>query len=150
MECPRCKVELSIVSTIVEAHLCEQCEGVWLSKEALDRCLELRIEYLRNSPLWVTLEADHPDVALDPLIVCPECSAQMQRYPFREDCEVVVDGCPQHGIWLDDGELAKVHEFKGSHSSAPCKGRERVEAVSSGMWHKLACWFQQLRPASSG
>ena len=149
MECPRCKVALTVVSTVVEAHLCDQCEGVWLSKQALDGCLALQIEYLRNSPLWVTLEADHPEVPLDPLIACPDCGQQMQRYPFREGCEVIVDGCPQHGIWLDDGELAKVHDLKASPQTGAAKGRARVAGVSSGTWHKLACWFQHLHPASS-
>ena len=150
MDCPRCKVPLTLISTVVDAQLCGECDGIWLSGDALEKCLHVHKDYLRNSPLWVTLEADHPDIPLDPLVCCPECKGEMKRYPFDAGSKVIVDGCPEHGLWLDDRELAKIYDYRESHPDAsPAKGKERVSGVSSGVWSNLAGWFQRMKPARS-
>ena len=150
MDCPRCKLPLTPVSSIITACLCDQCEGVWLSRDTLEECLKLPLEYLRNSPFWVTLEADHPEVSLEPLISCPVCAIEMQRYPYDKKSQVIVDACKEHGIWLDDGELSKILEYREhSHQLVPpaATGHGRVQGVAGGVWHNLAHWFGKLKPA---
>jgi Zn-finger nucleic acid-binding protein len=149
VKCPRCQLDLTRVSSVIEADLCSECEGLWLSREALERCLTLPREYLRNSPLWVSLEADHPDVPLDPLISCPSCEKQMERHYYDGKSSTVVDACPEHGVWLDDGELSKILDYtehtRQKAAATSTKGSERVHHVSSGVWQKLARWFGKLK-----
>ena len=151
MNCPRCKLALTRVSSVIDADLCSECEGLWLSKEALEKCLTLPREYLRNSPLWVSLEADHPDVSLEPLINCPTCLHEMQRHNYDGKTSIIIDACDEHGIWLDDGELSKILDYRERNKKKPeasqVKGSERVQKVSGGVWQKLARWFQKLKPS---
>ena len=43
---------------------------------------------------------------------CPICGEKMQT---RTEFDVIVDLCPQHGMWLDKNELGRILEsYKGS------------------------------------
>ena len=45
-------------------------------------------------------------------IKCPECGKLMNRVNFGSTSGVVVDQCKSHGIWLDNGELVHLMEWK--------------------------------------
>jgi hypothetical protein len=36
---------------------------------------------------------------------CPECGRVMERKKYEGGCPVLIDECPDHGIWLDTGEI---------------------------------------------
>jgi Zn-finger nucleic acid-binding protein len=54
---------------------------------------------------------DHPEVDLTPRINCPVCSSTLDRFVFCLDSGVTIDRCAEHGMWLDDGELARVLNY---------------------------------------
>jgi len=39
---------------------------------------------------------------------CPKCRKKMQRLSYDESVHLVLDRCPDHGTWLDTGEIKKV------------------------------------------
>jgi Zn-finger nucleic acid-binding protein len=114
MRCPRCRAALvaSMVSdTLVDC--CEGCGGLWLDHEVLERMLdderrrptvEVALGRLPPAPLVV----DSRKVVYVP---CPECATLMNRKNFANRSGVIVDVCPAHGIWFDQGELARIIGF---------------------------------------
>lgn len=45
-------------------------------------------------------------------IKCPVCRNFMRRVNFGHRSGVVVDRCREHGVWLDNGEIAHLLEWK--------------------------------------
>ena len=54
----------------------------------------------------------------------------MLRQNFRETSGVVVDVCPTHGIWLDQGELATLIEFATTGAMVEAERRLRERAAA--------------------
>lgn len=103
MNCPRCNVPLKTVEAGgVQVDMCPQCEGSWYDLAELNRMFALQDRTLQPSGLAVprTRAAD-----LDRPVACLKCSQEMERGRYLSDCDVLVDRCPEHGIWLDGGEL---------------------------------------------
>jgi len=126
--CPRCNVALDLIEVDGERVLmCQQCDGVMLRK--LDHIVQLSEEQLRESSACETLFADHPEVDLTPPAPCPVCRQPMRRYVYSTDSGVAVDSCLSgHGIWLDDGELAKIYDYIHGNAAAP--GATRKEKIT--------------------
>lgn len=57
-----------------------------------------------------------PASELVALVTCACCGGQMERGRFAASSGVVVDVCPRHGVWLDQGELAHVAAYAASPS----------------------------------
>lgn len=106
--CPRCNQPLKETRP---GAICSKCDGCWLSFEEMSTVLELPQSDLEQSGLAPTLVADHPEISLQPAIDCPSCGMAMRRFNYMMDSGVVVDSCSQHGMWLDDGELAKIRDY---------------------------------------
>lgn len=109
--CPRCSIALDLIEVDGERVLmCSRCEGVML--RGLDHVMQLSEDQLRESAACETLFADHPEVDLRPPALCPVCREPMRRHIYRNDSGISVDTCAAgHGIWLDDGELAKIYDY---------------------------------------
>jgi Zn-finger nucleic acid-binding protein len=65
----------------------------------------------------------------------------MLRRNFRESSGIVVDVCAAHGVWFDDGELAKILEFARTGALAEADRRiaeraatrKRIDAFDAGL-----------------
>jgi Zn-finger nucleic acid-binding protein len=137
--CPRCQITLDLIEVDGERVLmCRRCEGVMLRK--LDHVMELSEEQLRDSAASETLYADHPEVDLTPPAACPVCRQPMRRYVYSTDSGVSVDSCGTgHGIWLDDGELAKIYDYIHGDAAAPeATRKEKVTEVLRGYGRKTS------------
>lgn len=129
MLCPRCSSELENArfeeATIA---LCPGCEGSWYRAAELTRILEADPDRVAASDLAPTLVEDKLDgIDVEKHFDCPECGEPMVRYQYQVDSDVVIDECPDHGIWLDDGELGRMFEFLQSEEQVgrkrPIRGR---------------------------
>ena len=109
MQCPRCDVPLAYHRP--QTHLCPDCDGLWVEAGGLGSLVQQSWEALQASPLSATLEANHPEVDLKAMVHCPQCGARMLRYQYGADSGVWLDRCRDHGIWLDDGELAAAWRY---------------------------------------
>lgn len=113
MKCPRCETEMRDAQ-VEESFLktCPKCEGTWYPGEALGTITDHSLSELKESALQPTLEADKLEIVdLEKPIDCPVCSRPMMRYRYTMTCDVVLDECLDHGVWLDDGELGSLMSF---------------------------------------
>lgn len=117
-ECPRCRHVLRVVPMDRGAaiHACGSCGGIFVAARAW-------CTFLERPDLVAAIEhrlpkRGPPPSALVPLVTCASCGAQMERGRFAASSGVVVDVCPRHGVWLDQGELSRVADYARSPARA--------------------------------
>ncbi|MEO1174791.1 MAG: zf-TFIIB domain-containing protein, partial [Myxococcota bacterium] len=56
---------------------------------------------------------------------CPECSSIMNRENYGRRSGVIIDICPEHGIWFDNQELDSILEWirDGGHNAPKVTSR---------------------------
>lgn len=110
-------------------QLCPNCEGSFYPGDQLFKVEELGQGKLEESALAPTLVPDQLDkIDLDAMLQCPVCEAEMSRYNHLGDDTIILDECPEHGIWLDDGELGALLEFVQRDAEADAAAeKERLE-----------------------
>ena len=122
--CPRCQGALQhrslVVAQVVE---CAACHGLWLRPEDFDGMCEGARQrpsgFLPKSPLPAARPVE--DAQLLRYIPCLACGELMLRRQFRwggKGSGVVLDACADHGVWLDDEELAAIVQFLRSDPAA--------------------------------
>lgn len=113
VNCPRCATELkdlTLESSVVKA--CPKCEGTWYPDEALGQVTDHSLSELQQTELSPSLVADKlSEIDLEKAIKCPQCDKEMARYTYSLTCQIVLDECPEHGVWLDDGELGTLMSY---------------------------------------
>ncbi len=67
-------------------------------------------------------------------VKCPECRKFMNRVNFGATSGVVMDQCKAHGVWLDNGELIHLMEWKrsGGELRAQQRLQQRREEIAAG------------------
>jgi Zn-finger nucleic acid-binding protein len=126
LHCPRCsETELQFgQDSGIGVRRCPKCRGQWfqaatfdyLVKETAKASQKIGIQML--SALGTIQRKPAVDTAS--LIVCPRCLETLHRRLYAPTADVLVDECTKHGVWLDDGELAKILNYvaKVSHQQA--------------------------------
>lgn len=113
--CPGCKQALQpseLGSSAIQR--CAGCNGVWMGFEAFDAVPGLPAEqlesYKQEADSGFTLSASRSPRQ------CPNCNNSMINFHFRS--QVWLDWCEEgHGMWLDRGELALVHQIRDEAQS---------------------------------
>ena len=109
MDCPRCRCQMKELSVEnIKPFLCPKCEGSWFTKDDLEVVKSMTSEQLEASELNPTLVGEDRGVDLEEHLDCPVCKEPLVRYRDPGRPHLVVDRCPEHGIWLDDGELSQM------------------------------------------
>lgn len=103
-------------------HACTRCGGIFVAARAW--CTFLERPDLVSAIEHRLPKQGPPPAELVPLVTCASCGAQMERGRFAASSGVVVDVCPRHGVWLDQGELSRVAEYARS----PSRPREAPDA----------------------
>lgn len=106
-ECPRCwrpleEEERSVFGPDVTVDVCPSCHGTFLDEGEIKRLTGDRdLHKLLTNYLGVDDDGE---------LVCPSCGGLMDAELLElEETSVEVDACLDcFGIWLDDGELAKL------------------------------------------
>lgn len=93
-------------------HACGSCGGMFVGARAW--CM-----FLERPDLVTAIEKRLPKRGqspseLVPMVTCASCGSQMERGRFAASSGVVVDVCPRHGVWLDEGELSRVADYARS------------------------------------
>ncbi|MBU2502311.1 zf-TFIIB domain-containing protein [bacterium] len=95
MKCPACRVPMYAVEfKQVEVDLCPDCGGVWFDRGELS--LLLGVERPLETEPAATDEDARP---------CPLCDKTMDKLNIGPSLRVLVDRCPDCGMWFDRREV---------------------------------------------
>ena len=122
MECPRC--QLTLQSTQYEnqdVDMCGNCWGYWLKRSQLESIVnDATYQFNKSEQKAVEkgffMDGDVDRQGQEPrAITCPVCQGVLERKKFHAHCPVQIDECPEHGIWLDTGEIKDLQIFIEKH-----------------------------------
>ncbi|NLE65891.1 MAG: hypothetical protein GX608_00540 [Lentisphaerae bacterium] len=116
LQCPRCEMVLQEQDYEGESvRLCPGCYGYWMKKEQLDAIVnnvEFAFSKREASAVLNAMDADDDvDEDNESLFLCPVCNHNMVREKYHDHCPVRIDSCPEHGVWLDTGEVKNLQVF---------------------------------------
>ncbi len=139
MQCPRqCGGELRqvVLENLggAEVYLCAECEGAWYPHGSLGAVGQSSVDALEESALAVSLEGDKLEkVNLEADAACPVCSKTMERFSYLLAPAVKLDECPEHGTWLDDGELGEIVDAVAISTSKMARYRDDIKEMRKEM-----------------
>jgi Zn-finger nucleic acid-binding protein len=111
MLCPLCRIQTAPLDEQgIMAAQCPRCQGIWISKLALDRLT--RREAGPPGPVLSAAGPSLPDLAArvtqsnsTAQLDCPYCLVAMSKGRFHPMIPVQIDRCPRCDyVWLDAGE----------------------------------------------
>lgn len=111
MDCPRCKLALRETNYEgVTADLCDNCWGLWLDKGELQEVIDAQQMHFSDAERQqlTSLRGASPGPADTEPAPCPRCGRAMEQVHSDVAVQLVIDRCPDHGIWLDTGEIKAV------------------------------------------
>ncbi|MGR9115438.1 MAG: TFIIB-type zinc ribbon-containing protein [Gammaproteobacteria bacterium] len=117
--CPHCNIGLQTIALKLKEDLfierCERCFGLFFDPDEVEKLLESSVSKVFNINLkhLININRDryrpHQKIKY---IKCPVCQHFMSRVNFGHRSGVIVDRCKAHGIWLDNGEITHLMEWK--------------------------------------
>lgn len=116
--CPRCEkamktIDLKIGGTFL-IERCETCMGMFFDAgelEALIKATVKNVGHVNHKKLKELYALQRHDEYGISYIKCPVCETVMNRVNFGQRSGVIIDRCPDHGLWLDGGELRHLLEW---------------------------------------
>jgi|GEM_PF-2880598 len=95
--CPECDRKFSLLKIKgTEVDFCSYCKSYWFDSGELaaitDQGTDIPDTTLRSR------EAKHP---------CPVCGEIMKEHIYLRGNNLLVDRCPEHGVYLESGELQR-------------------------------------------
>ena len=110
MQCPRCHLPLRRETYEgVDIDFCDSCWGCWLDSGELSMILESRqLVFTEEDKQQILDVMSASKTGPRGQILCPHCRTFMEQVRYQEAVELLIDRCPEHGVWLDAGELKKV------------------------------------------
>ncbi len=129
MHCPVCKTDMIIQElNDVEVDHCLECHGIWLDKGELEMLLE---EGSGDDQLVSTFRKVSSGEASRSCPICRKTMENVQAGP--DEFPVLLDRCPNHGLWFDAGELQQILESSEQYSGS-----------------KLAALLKEMFPGMNG
>lgn len=116
--CPHCEIALQTIDLKVNGHLyierCNECFGLFFDPDEIDILLNSTVSNTEtvNFKHIQAINQDRFQAKKVKYIKCPICQMMMSRVNFGHRSGVVIDQCREHGIWLDNGEITHLMEWK--------------------------------------
>lgn len=93
----------------VSVDLCQECLGVWLDRGELQLILDIDRFKFSDAERDIILDVNrHMHAGPTDPVDCPKCGKTMEQKHYDAAVHLIVDQCPDHGMWLDTGELKQV------------------------------------------
>lgn len=118
--CPRDGEALRAVEVGKEGGFgCSRCAGLWVEREFFTEVVTREAQKADAPGRAVPEGAEaaetagfkgRADIAVR-YLECPACRVLMARRNYLKVSGVILDTCPEHGAWLDKGELFALAEF---------------------------------------
>lgn len=142
--CPHCSLNMETIEIECngkhQIERCPECFGLFFDKGELDLFLE-NVVVFRTEPDYLKVSKglySKTKVSNIKYVPCPICDEVMTRKSYSLKSGVIVDRCREHGIWLDNGELQKLIEFKSAGGDEMARKRERENEKSEDRIRKYA------------
>jgi Zn-finger nucleic acid-binding protein len=113
--CPRCHLRLTVTELEgIPLETCGRCAGYWIDDpRRLKQIIEARKGRLSPPELESAIrDGRHtmPAEAMGEALACAACREPMDPFNYGGDTGIILDKCHRcGGIWLDAGELDRVH-----------------------------------------
>ena len=163
--CPACTIPLQTIRLLANENLyierCEQCYGMFFDRNELEYVLHHGVSHVHdiNRQHIDNINQDrYRKPAKVEYLKCPECGELMNRNNFGHRSGVVIDRCALHGVWLENGELIHLLEWKKAggqllheqtraeqasqrqRRTAPLPASAQIPGHSSGDWQTTGTW----------
>ena len=151
VECHSDTMRYRDIGTIEELFLiaeCGQCRGQFIPKAMLERII-LYYGWKRKKTPSKIHQLEKKKNSLEAFYRCPECNGVMKRYTFKVASQVVVDECPRHGFWLNDGELYALIAWKRELKESKDTQKEEELYKKYGLKKRESSYKVQSNYASS-
>lgn len=135
--CPHCEVAMRTVdlSSNDSLHVehCETCHGLFFDNGELQQAMEEGVSNQAAGDHELIQQIINGRFQHRPVkyVNCPVCSEQMARRNFGYRSGVVTDVCMKHGVWLDNGELRQLLEWKKAGGEEIHQRRKELAAASA-------------------
>lgn len=116
--CPECNVALQTIDLKIKGHLylerCSECFGLFFDPGEIEILLDNAVsgDQTINLKHILNINNDRYQSKKVKYIKCPVCRMLMDRVNFGYRSGVVINQCRKHGIWLDNGEITHLMEWK--------------------------------------
>lgn len=117
--CPHCQIQMQTIELQLKEPVyierCGQCFGLFFDPGEIEILLQSTVSNIFdiNLDLMSNINKDrYRKQEKFKYIKCPVCLEIMNRVNFAHRSGVVVDQCRLHGIWLDNGEITHLMEWK--------------------------------------
>lgn len=118
LKCPRCECGLKFRQMeALHVDECGMCGGLWTPIESFEAIVEMKqdahtvakgfLGSKRKGRRMFELSSKEQVK----YIPCPVCSEMMNRRNFGQTSGVIIDSCREHGVWLDNQELARIVKY---------------------------------------
>lgn len=145
LACPRCSRTMTQLTfddgLVVDA--CQTCGGAWYDRGELERALQLLDRKAVGESIFRRVQKFLIEEKEVRYLRCPHCGQLMSRQNYAKCSGVIVDRCPEHGVWLDAGELEKIHRFLNSGGAEHARRKEIQELESRKQQLENMEWFLQ-------
>jgi Zn-finger nucleic acid-binding protein len=104
--------------SLTQVEECPQCAGVWLDAGELGKLIKdpAALESMESENI-PALELEEPATADRR---CPKCDAGLESYRYAYSSPIVLDSCVNcYGIWVQDGELARIELYRREGAGSP-------------------------------
>jgi Zn-finger nucleic acid-binding protein len=140
--CPHCNIRLQTISLKGNDHLyierCSECFGLFFDPGKIEVLLNnvvsgtetINLEHIRN------INNDRYQSKKVKYIKCPVCQVLMNRVSFGYRSGVIIDRCRKHGVWLDNGEITHLMEWKKAGGQLLAQQQEQ-QPVKANVNHDL-------------
>ncbi|MBL6986704.1 MAG: zf-TFIIB domain-containing protein [Methylobacter sp.] len=116
--CPHCNISLQTIDLKINGHLyierCTECFGLFFDPGEIEILLDNAVSSVEtvNFKHIQNINKDRYQSKKVIYIKCPVCRILMNRLSFGYRSGVIIDRCQKHGIWLDNGEITHLMEWK--------------------------------------
>ena len=146
--CPDCEVVMETIHLSEDGSFaverCQACYGLFFDPGEVQAFLEATV-----APAFVVnyqeiVNINHERANRDrPVhyVKCPDCGKYMNRVNFGATSGVVMDQCKAHGVWLSNGELIHLMEWKRAGGQLLADQRQKARQ------EELAARAEQVHPS---
>lgn len=133
LTCPACGPGYNLVSRTLGSEQtaileCSNCAGFWLSHAQFEHVV--RAKQAEAIPGLSQTSTTKPSIRPQkgPMYrKCPECGDVMNRLNYGRQSGVIVDICPQHGVWFDHKELDAILQWVRAGGRAAATKKSRLD-----------------------